>query len=115
MHPLQHLSMLITGLILLGTRYEKFYEISGTCPENTEGAAFIAGDKEKFMTYAMTAHAAACILHWFNQIFNHFEMKVIATFFTVAKMIIFFIIMIKIQSGTDFDDKSGAECVEVIS
>lgn len=106
--------MLITGLILLGTRYDKFYEINGTCAEGSEGAAFIAGDKVKFMTWAMTAHATACILHWLHQVFDHYEMKVIATFFTIAKMIIFFIIMIQIQSGTDFDD-SSVECVDKIS
>ena len=88
--------MLITGAILLGTRYEKFYEITGTCKEGTEAAAFVSGEKYKFMMYAMTAHGSACFLHWLNQISNHYGMKVMAVYFMIAKMIIFFIIMIKI-------------------
>lgn len=95
--------------MLLGMRYEKFYEINGTCPEGTEGAAFVNGDKYKFMNYAMIGHAAGIALHWLHQIFNHYDIKVFATFFIVAKMIIFFYIMIKIQSGTDF-----TECADVV-
>ena len=49
MHPLQHMSMLATGLILLGTRKDKFFEINGTCPEGTEGAEFVNGNKFVFM------------------------------------------------------------------
>jgi len=45
MHPLQHMSMLATGFILLSTKYEKFYEIDGTCPEGSEGAEFVNGNK----------------------------------------------------------------------
>ena len=49
MHPLQHMSMLATGLILLSTKYDKFYEIDGTCPEGSEGAEFVNGNKFVFM------------------------------------------------------------------
>lgn len=49
MHPLQHMAMLVTGLILLGTRKDKFYEINGVCPEGTEGAEFVNGNKVLFM------------------------------------------------------------------
>lgn len=94
MHPLQHMSMLITGLVLLGTRYEKFYEITGTCPAGTEGAAFVDGDKYKFMMFAMTAHGSALVLHWLYKIFEHYEMKVFASFLVVTKMIVFFTLMI---------------------
>lgn len=66
MHPLQHMSMLVTGIILLTTRYEEFYKIEGVCPEGTEGAEFVNGNKFVFMQYAMVAHAAALILHWLN-------------------------------------------------
>ena len=101
--------MLCTGLILLGTRFDKFYEINGTCPEGTEGAAFVNGDKYKFMTYAMAAHASACVLHWLNYLFKSLDMQVFATFFLIGKIIIFFVIMIKIQAGTDFK-----ECADVV-
>lgn len=109
MHPLQHMSMLITGLILLCTRYDKFYEIDGVCPEGSEGAEFVDGNKFLFMQYAMVAHSAALVLHWLNQIFSFYEFKVLATFFIVAKMIVYFLLMIQIQEGTDF-----TECVDVV-
>jgi hypothetical protein len=104
MHPLQHLSMLITGLVLLGTRYDAFYEIDGVCPDDDkEGLAFVNGDKEKFMTYAMTAHASALVLHGLHSIFNYCDMKVFATFFLVGKIVVVFVLMISIQVGTDFE------------
>jgi hypothetical protein len=61
------------------------------------------------MSFAMTAHASAIVLHWLHQILSHYEMKVLATFFILAKMIIFFLMMIQIQSGTDF-----TECADVV-
>jgi hypothetical protein len=93
----------------LGTRYDKFYEINGTCPEGTEGAAFVDGDKYKYMMFAMTAHGSALVLHWLHKLFEHYEMKVFASFLIVTKMIIFFSLMIQIQSGTDF-----TECSDVV-
>ena len=96
---------MITGLILLGTRYDKFYDTTGPpCPAGTEGEAFVNGDKFKLMSYAMLAHAAGAVLHWLHQIFNNYEMRVFGTIFIVLKLIIFFVIMIVIQSSTDFND-----------
>ena len=42
----------------------------------------------------MIAHAAGLALHWLNWVFNYYDYKILATFFIVAKMIIYFILMI---------------------
>jgi len=61
------------------------------------------------MNYAMIAHGAALVLHWLYQAFNFYDVKVMGYMFLVTKMIIFFILIIQIQSGIDFK-----ECPEVV-
>jgi hypothetical protein len=89
--------MLVAGGILLLTRYEKFFDIEGTCPPG-EAEDFRTGGKYTLMTYAMTAHATALFLHWMYQLLNHFEIKVLANMCLVTKMITFFVLILKIQS-----------------
>lgn len=104
MHPLMHLTMLISGTVLLTTNYDKFYEIEGTCPKGTEGEYFMVGGKYEFMSYAMAAHAGALILHWLYQLLNHWDIKVLANMCLVSKMALFFILILRIQSGIDFTE-----------
>jgi hypothetical protein len=49
MHPLMHMSMFFTSLILIGRDQDKFYEITGTCKEGTAAAKFQTDDKFTFM------------------------------------------------------------------
>ena len=49
MHPLMHMSMFFTSLILIGRDQDKFYEITGTCKEGTAAAKFQTDDKYTFM------------------------------------------------------------------
>jgi len=62
-----HASLLTTGLILLGTNYETFFQIDGTVP-NTKGYeeafAFVSGKKYTLMNLAITAHAVCLLSHW---------------------------------------------------
>ena len=104
MHPLMHVTMLISGTVLLTTNNEKFFEIEGTCPKGTEGEYFMMGGKYEFMRYAMAAHAGALTLHWMYQILNHWEIKVLANICLVSTMAMFFILILRIQAGIDFTE-----------
>jgi len=109
MHPLQHIAMLISGILLLTTQKEgEFFKTVGDCPSGTEGWGFVNGDKFKLMNYAMIAHGSALVLHWLYQAFNFYDVKVMGYMFLVTKMIIFFILIIQIQSGIDFTECAGA-------
>ena len=103
MHPLQHITMLVAGTVLLTTRYDLFFEIEGTCPPG-EAEDFRVDGKYTLMTYAMTAHGMALFLHWMYQILHHFEIKVLANLCLVTKMLVFFVLILKIQSSIDFTE-----------
>ena len=107
MHPLMHASLLLTGCILLGTNYENFYQIEGTCPEGTEAQEFILGFKFTLMNLAMTAHAVCLISHWLYQLLSHYEVKVVANLFLMLKMFVYFVAILKIQQGIDFTECSS--------
>ena len=110
MHPIQHISMLIAGGVLLGTRYNAFFEINGTCPKGSEGETFINNGKFSLMNTAMMAHGLSLVLHWMYQLLNHYEVKVVANMCLVSKMVLFFISILKIQSSIDF-----TECADVLN
>lgn len=104
MHPMLHMSLLISSVILHTTHYEKFYEVVGTCPNDSEGQKFIMGGKYELVKLAMFGHAASIFCHYVYQILNHYEVKVIANLFLMAKMMTFFVITLKIQSSIDFKE-----------
>lgn len=107
MHPLMHGSLLLSGCILLATNNESFYQIEGTCPEGTEAQDFILGYKETLMNMAMTSHAVCLVFHWLYQLLSHYEMKVVANLFLMAKMIVYFVATLQIQQGIDFTECSS--------
>jgi hypothetical protein len=66
LHPLMHASLLTTGLVLLGTNSETFYQIDGTVPnteEYQEAFDFIAGKKKTLMNLAIQTHLVRLICH----------------------------------------------------
>jgi hypothetical protein len=108
MHPLMHVSLLTSSLILHYTNNKNFYEVVGNCPEGTESFNFIQGGKFTLVRLAMLGHAVSVVCHYIYQILNHFDVKVLANFFFFAKMLVLFIVTLKIQSSIDFK-----ECHEV--
>jgi hypothetical protein len=105
-----HASLLTTGLILLGTNYETFFQIDGTVKDAEgyeEANAFVSGKKYTLMNLAITAHAVCLLSHWVYQILNHFEVKVMANIFLMLKMMFYFIAILRIQSSIDFTKGSA--------
>lgn len=64
-HPLMHMSLLTSALILHYTNHDDFYRVEGTCPEGTEAYNFIMGGKEKLVKLVVFGHAVATACHYF--------------------------------------------------
>ena len=64
MHPLLHMSMLFTSLIMIGLGKEEFYEVAGTCPPNSQAAYFMTEGKYWFMFWFMSAHLFSIVAHY---------------------------------------------------
>jgi len=65
MHPLLHLTMLTTGLILVNRDKDGFYEIEGNCsPTSKDAKRFLGSYKENLMNYALLSHAVSIALHY---------------------------------------------------
>lgn len=107
-HPLMHASQLVTGLILLGTNYENFFQITGTCPASSgEAFDFISGKKYTLMNQAMIAHVVCLISHWTYQLLSNYDIKVLANVFLMFKMMFYFIYILMIQQSIDFTECSS--------
>jgi len=63
MHPMMHLTMLFTSMILIALDQSKFYENTGTCPENTPAYKFMTTGKTQYMFTIMSAHLVCSVLH----------------------------------------------------
>jgi len=100
--------MLVSGLVLLGTHYDGFFEIDGTsaCTAKPESEAqkFINGGKVDLMKMAMLAHVICLVSHYMFQILNYYDQRVLANFFQMFKMMSFFVIILKIQNAIDFTE-----------
>ena len=64
MHPIMHMSLLFTSLILIGLDTEKFYEVAGTVSPDTEAYYFMTEGKYYYMFYIMSAHLISIVFHY---------------------------------------------------
>ena len=63
MHPVMHLTMLVTSMILIGINQQEFYASSGTCKPGTPAAKFQDKGKTEYMFTIMSAHLISVVLH----------------------------------------------------
>jgi hypothetical protein len=95
MHPLLHMSLLFTSLILMSLDYDKFYEITGTCSDE-DALNFMTQGKYMLMFWIMTSHLIAILFHYANQVLNHYEYKTWANVFLVLKVGIYIYAVMKV-------------------
>ena len=109
MHPLLHMGLLVTSLLLVSLDHDKFYEVPGTCPaEYTDAVNFMTENKYWLMFSIMTGHLSAILLHYLYQVLNHYDYKTAANLALVTKVTSFFWIIVSVQTGITFE-----ECTEV--
>lgn len=101
MHPLLHMSLLFTALILLSLDYEDFYAVNGTT-EDEDASYFMTEGKFWLMFLIMTAHLVSILLHYLHQVLNHYEYKTWANLFLVLKVGIYLYAVMKVQVGITF-------------
>ena len=104
MHPLLHMSMLFTGMLLMFLDYEQFYLVTGTCDEGSDAYEFQLTTKYTLMWYILTAHLVCIWLHYLYQILNHYDFKGIANCLLVAKVGIFIYTVMEVQTGITFEE-----------
>lgn len=102
MHPLGHMTLLATGLLLNAYDPDNFYENTGTCKPKTEAFYFQTDGKYWYMFYIMTAHLAAVILHYGRQLANHYNLKTIANLMLVSKVLGYLYVVMMVQNGIDY-------------
>lgn len=56
------------------------------------------------MSFSFAMHGSALILHWLSEIFYNKGIKILASFLIIAKMLVYLILILKIQSSIDFVD-----------
>ena len=86
MHPIMHMSLLFTSLVLICLDTEKFYEVTGTVDPESEAYYFMTEGKYWFMFYIMSAHLVAIVFHYLAQVLNHYEWKALANLLIVIKV-----------------------------
>lgn len=64
MHPIMHMSLLFTALILIGLDIEKFYEVAGTMDPASEAYYFATEGKHYLMFIIMSAHLISIVFHY---------------------------------------------------
>ena len=88
MHPMLHLTMLFTSMVLIGLDQTKFYENTGTCPEGTPAYQFMTTGKTELMFTIMTSHLLCTVFHVIS--YQYFTTnKFWANVFLVAKVFLY--------------------------
>mmetsp|Transcript_4816 Transcript_4816/g.8258 ORF Transcript_4816/g.8258 Transcript_4816/m.8258 type:complete len:207 (-) Transcript_4816:1176-1796(-) len=109
MHPLLHMTLLITSLVLVSLDHEKFYEVPGTCTEKQKDAFYFLNEgKYWYMFYIMSSHLISILFHYLSQALNHFDFKATSKLFLVLKVFIYLYAVMKVQTGITY-----TECSEV--
>ena len=104
LHPIMHLSLLVSSLILVHTNQEQFYYVETCKPQSAEAKDFLGGYKYNLMSFSFAMHGSALTLHWLSEIFYNKGIKILASFLIIAKMLVYLILILKIQSSIDFID-----------
>lgn len=109
MHPLMHMSMLATSLIMVTLDQKNFYNTPGTCPATAVDALeFMSTGKHMLMFYIMSAHLAAIVLHYLYQVLNHYDYKTAANVLLMLKVVTYFYTVVEVQTQITY-----MECAEV--
>lgn len=104
MHPLMHMTLLLSSVILIMYDTEKFYAVTGTCPVKTQAYNFMTEGKYWLMMYIMSAHLAAIILHYSAQVLSHYGYKTLANTFVVLKVTGFLYVIMEVQNRIIYDE-----------
>lgn len=90
MHPMLHMSLLTSSIILYTTNYDKFFEIpnEAQCTEKV-ASAFIKDEKYWLIGYTCTAHLLAVILHITSAKLISMDKKVLGNLCMLSKVFIY--------------------------
>ena len=102
MHPMMHLTMLFTSMILIALDQSAFYANAGTCPAGTPAQKFMDTGKTRYMFTIMSAHLICTVLHTIGHYFN--SNKLWSNLCLISKVLLYLWAVVFVQSGINFDE-----------
>lgn len=105
MHPLLHLSLLTSCVILYSYDNDKFFNVPNAeqCTDKT-ATAFIETEKKWLVGYASCAHLLAVILHYMSDLLIGQDRKVLGQLCKLAKVFLYVSSVFVVQTGIMFDN-----------
>ena len=102
MHPMMHLTLLATSMILIALDQSDFYANTGSCPEGTPAHDFMQSGKTKYMFTIMSAHLACTVLHILSHYFQ--SNKFWSNIAMISKVLLYLYAVVSVQSGINYDE-----------
>lgn len=105
MHPIMHLALLTSGIILISMDNDKFYEVPNeeSCSaDDVKATRFIKGDKFFYVGLMGLSHLLAIVFHYLNDLLMAQDKKILGNLFMVFKIFFYLIAVFKTQGGIIF-------------
>lgn len=103
MHPMMHLALLTSSIILYSFDSERFFKVPNTdqCTDK-EALNFINTNKKWLVGYASSSHLVAVILHYMSDVLIAQDRKIIGHLFMICKVFIYILSIFIVQTGIMF-------------
>ena len=107
-HPMLHLSLLTTGLVLHTIDNDGFYNVpnESQCLEGASSKAmrFIKGDKFFYIGLIGMAHLLSVVFHYINELLVSQQRRILGNLFMVLKIFFYLFAIFKVQTGIIFEE-----------
>ena len=105
MHPVLHLSLLMSSLIVSQVNEDEFFTVpnAGTCNDKA-ALAFIGDGKHNLLSSIQAGHVAAILLHYLSGWLIEKERRVLGNFCMLSKVFVYVFIQFVVQSGIMFKE-----------
>lgn len=103
MHPMLHLSLLTSSVILYSSNYDKFFEIPNEDKCDSKDAQnFMKEEKYWLVGYASCAHLLAVIFHYMSDLLISKDRKVLGNLCMIFKVFLYVSSIFVVQTGIMF-------------
>jgi len=105
MHPMLHLSLLTSSIVMSSLDNKKFFEVpnAGTCKDPV-AKGFIDTDKYWLVGYASCAHLLAVLFHYMSDMLIAHDRKVLGNLCLLTKVFVYIMSVFVVQTGIMFDE-----------
>jgi hypothetical protein len=108
MHPLMHLALLTTSIVLHTLDNDGFYKVPNedacVAPQGSKAQRFIKGDKFFYIGLIGLAHLLAVVFHYINELLSNQNKRILGNLFMVIKIFFYLFAVFKVQTGIIFEE-----------